>query len=135
MKEIKLTDDLLVGVELIDEQHQQLIEHLNNLTKVVGEHQGPAQIGSTLEFLIDYTDFHFSAEEELMEANNYPGLENQIVQHEKFKNTLSDLERDLVEEGATHELAELIDRLLINWLIKHISSVDMELGDFIKNED
>ncbi len=135
MKEIELTDDLLVGVDLIDEQHQQLIDHLNSLTKAVEEHHGPAKIGFTLDFLIDYTDFHFSAEEQLMEDNNYQGLENQKIQHEKFKKTLADIERDLVEEGASHELADVIDSLLVNWLMNHISTVDKEFGDFLKNED
>ena len=134
MKQIEWTDDLLVGVTLIDEQHQQLIAHLNNLAKAVEQHQGPGQIGDTLGFLIDYTDFHFSAEEEQMEANNFPGLETQKIQHEKFKTTLSDLEQDLREEGATHELAGLIDTLLGNWLVNHICSVDMEFGEFLKKK-
>jgi hemerythrin len=134
MKKIEWTDDLSVGVNVIDDQHKQLIQHLNNLSKAVEQHQGPSQIGATLGFLIDYTDFHFSAEEKQMEESNYPGLENQKVLHAQFKKTLADLEQDLREEGATHELAGLIDTLLVNWLIKHICSVDVEFGDFLKNK-
>lgn len=135
MKEIIWTDDLLIGVNVIDEQHKQLIQHLNNLNKAVEEHHGPSQIGSTLEFLIDYTDFHFAAEEKQMIDNNYPGLENQKIQHEKFKTTLVDLEQDLVEDGASHELAGLIDTLLGNWLVNHICTVDVEFGEFLNKSD
>ena len=36
-----------------------------------------ADLEKALDFMIDYTDFHFSAEEELMAENNYPGLDAQ----------------------------------------------------------
>jgi len=133
MKEIEWTNNLSVGAGVIDEQHKLLIKHLNNFAKAVDQQQGSARIGETLEFLIDYTNFHFSEEEQHMKANNYPGLNEHKTQHMEYKETLSRLEEDFREDGATNILATSIDALLTNWLIKHISSVDVKFGAFLKN--
>jgi hemerythrin len=134
MKEMQWTDDLSVGVGLVDEQHKMLIQHLNELTRSIESRQGPAKIVETLDFLARYTDFHFSTEEKHMAANDYQGLEQHQAKHAEFKTTLADLEQDFREEGATSELADSIDTLLVNWLVGHIKSVDVEFGTFLKTK-
>ncbi|THB79557.1 MAG: hemerythrin [Desulfobacteraceae bacterium] len=134
MKEIEWTDDLSVGVGLIDEQHKMLIKRLNDLKLSLTEQQGPAQIASTMNFLVEYTDFHFSTEEKHMEANEYPTFEAHKKMHDGFKQTLSGLEEDFEEEGATQGLADSIDTLLVNWLINHIQKVDVEFGKFLMSK-
>lgn len=133
MSETTWTDDLSVGIDLIDEQHKQLIKHLNSLTQAVEEQQGGREVADTLGFLIDYTDFHFSMEERNMEANNYPGFEAHKTLHNEFKAILNKMETEYVEDGPTPLLAESIDTLLMNWLLKHIRVVDVEFGAFLKN--
>jgi len=68
-----------------------------------------------------------------MTANNYPGLEDHKMKHDDFRKTLGNLEEDFKEEGATPMVADSLDTLLVNWLIKHIRSVDVEFGTFLKN--
>ncbi len=133
MSETVWTNDLSVGNELIDEQHKQLIGHLNSLTKAVEQQQGPREVADTLGFLIDYTDFHFSMEERNMAANDYPGFEAHKAQHNEFKAILNKMETEYVEDGPTPILTESIDTLLMNWLLKHIRVVDVEFGAFLEN--
>lgn len=133
MKEVKWTDDLSVGVELIDVQHKMLIQHLNNLSKAVEHQQGPEKIPDTLGFLIDYTDFHFSMEERNMASHGYPAFEAHKAKHDEFKAILADMESEFRDDGPTAILAESIDTLLANWLLKHIRIVDVELGAFLKS--
>ncbi len=134
MKEITWTRDLSVGIELIDEQHKMLIKHINELGRSLESGQGPAKVAATLNFLIDYTNFHFTAEENHMAANDYPELEYHKKRHEEFKTTLSNLEEDLEEEGATQLLADSIDTLLVKWLFEHIRTVDGAFGEFLKEK-
>jgi hemerythrin len=134
VKEITWTSDLSVGIELIDEQHKMLIKHLNDLSQSLESGQGPAKISTTLNFLIDYTNFHFTAEEKHMAANGYPELENHKTMHEEFKSTLASLEEDLEEEGATQLLADSIDTLLVKWLFEHIRTIDVTFGRFLKEK-
>jgi len=134
MKEITWTTDLSVGIELIDEQHKMLIKHLNTLSQSLASGQGPAQIARTLNFLIDYTNFHFTAEEKHMAVNTYPELTNHKAMHEEFKTTLANIEEDLEEEGATQSLADSIDTLLVKWLFEHIRRTDVRFGKFLKEK-
>lgn len=69
-------DSLSVGVELIDDQHKLLIQRLNDVNDAIEESLGETQIVKTLEFLIQYTDYHFSTEEKNMKATEYPGYES-----------------------------------------------------------
>lgn len=134
MKDICWSNDLSVGIELIDEQHKMLIKHLSDLDQALQSGVGPAKVASTLNFLIDYTDFHFTAEEKHMAANNYPELKTHKKQHEEFKATLANLEEDLEEEGATQALVDSVDTLLVKWLFKHISTIDVAFGKFLKDK-
>ncbi|MBT8357687.1 MAG: bacteriohemerythrin [Deltaproteobacteria bacterium] len=133
MKEVQWNDSMSVGIELIDKQHKMLIQHLNNLIKSLEPSQGLTEVANTLSFLIDYTHFHFSEEEKHMAANKYPELEQHKMKHNEFKTTLSNLEEEFKEDGATHVLAKAVNTLLVNWLIKHICRVDVEFGVFLKN--
>lgn len=133
MNEVKWTDDLSVNVELIDDQHKMLIKYLNNFATAVKNQQGPAQIAETLSFLIDYTDFHFSMEERSMKTHNYPAYDAHKAKHEEFKTILSYMEGEFRDDGPTAILAESIDTLLINWLLKHIRVIDIQFGEFLKD--
>ena len=69
-----------------------------------------------------------------MAANNYGGLDAHKAKHDELRRTLDDLVQDYKEEGVTYKLAEAVDTFLGNWLIKHIQTVDMKFGAFVKQE-
>ena len=135
MSNIVWSDKLSVGVDLIDKQHQSLIEKIGHLDDAIRTGQGPAEIVRTLDFLIDYTDYHFGTEEKNMRAFNYPELPSHIERHAEFKKTLAHLSDDFREEGATQGLADSIETLLMNWFIKHIQDVDNKFGAFLREND
>jgi len=62
MEKLKWSDNLSVGVELIDSQHKKWIEYYNSAAEALHSMQGSARIASTLGFLIDYTEEHFATE-------------------------------------------------------------------------
>ena len=134
MKVIEWDDSLSVGVQLIDEQHKVLIQRLNDMSEAVEENRGTDKIAKTLDFLIDYTNFHFSAEAKHMETNNYPGFDDHVEKHKGFTTPLNELVSDFKEEGATPILAEAIDTFLVKWLVEHIMTVDVEFGKFLKDK-
>lgn len=131
MEKIEWDNSLSVNVNLIDEQHKMLIQRLADLSEAFNRGLEQNKVLKTLEFMIDYTDFHFSAEEKVMEENDYPGLEEQKQQHEEFKRTLDNIVEDYKEEGTTTAIAESINVFLLNWLIKHIKGTDSKLGEFL----
>jgi hemerythrin len=131
MATIEWTEELAVGIPVVDKQHQTLIQRLNDVAHAMEMHEGEGQIAKTLDFLIDYTDYHFSVEEKYMEEAGYPKLAEHQARHAEFKDTLDDLERDFREEGATHPLANALNTLLGNWLLDHITTVDHQFAEFL----
>ena len=132
MKQIEWDDSLSIGIDEIDEQHKTLLRRLNDMSNAIGMNQGEMEIVKTLDFMSEYTDHHFCAEEKRMAEAGYPGLEHQQQQHEEFKGLLKQLEQDFREDGATKELADSIDTFLANWLVKHIKDVDHKFGEFLQ---
>lgn len=132
MKKIQWNDRLSIGVELIDDQHKQWIEHYNTTKAAMALREGPGQIPNELQFLIDYTNTHFATEESLMEKYSYPETDAHKSLHNSLKKTLGNLVNEFEEEGATHVLSDSIDTFMGNWLENHIQEVDMKLGAFLK---
>ena len=131
MVKIEWDDSFSVGIPLIDEQHKMLIQRLQALVHAIETYQSVNEIVKTLDFLIEYTNFHFSTEEKHMNETQYPGVKYHHTQHEEFKVTLRDLTVDFEEDGATRALAESVNTFLMNWLVTHIKSVDVQFGTFL----
>ena len=134
MTEIKWDNSLSVGVDLIDEQHKLLIQRIEDLSDAVNSSRGATEIGKTLGFMIDYTEFHFSTEEKHMTELDYPGYEPHKQQHEEFKSTLNEMVMEFEEDGATAQLSEWVNNYLISWLVKHIKSIDTKLSEFLREK-
>lgn len=131
MQNVQWDESLSIGVTLVDEQHKALIQRLNRVSAAVEVREGPTEIIRTLGFLTEYTDYHFATEEKHMAATQYPGLSLQEQKHQEFRDTLAGLRQDFEEEGSTQGLAESVNTLLWNWLVKHICDVDQQFGAFL----
>ena len=134
MAEIEWDNSLSIGVKLIDERHKMLIQRLSDLSRAIEMSQGEVRTVATLDFTVDYTDFHFSTEEKHIMEQNYPGLEYQKQLHAEFKSHLKRLVEDFEEEGPTKALGTSINVFLHNWLIKHIKGVDHKFGEFLNEK-
>ena len=87
------------------------------------------EIMRLLAELKNYTEIHFSDEENLMEEIGYPGLEAQRMAHESFVEKLVtiDLEElDEIDDNQQEYLLHLID-FLLGWLVNHIIGVDKKI--------
>lgn len=131
---IKWSEDLSVGVELIDEQHKEMFDRINRLLRAIGEIGGAEQVVATAGFLQKYVAQHFAAEEEQMVLHEYPGLASHKEHHEYFRGQVEDLRQRLSEQGPDEKLLVEAQELLVNYLRDHILQVDMLLGRFLKEK-
>jgi len=129
---LKWSLDLSLGVQLIDEQHQEMFDRINRLLRAIGEIGGAEQVVATADFLQEYVIQHFAAEEEQMVLHEYPGLAKHMEHHEYFRAQVDDLRRRLSEQGPDEKLLVEAQELLVNWLRDHILQVDMVMGRFFK---
>lgn len=59
-------DSLSIGNDKIDGQHKELIKRIDHLAQHILEKRGREKTNNTLRFMLDYSEDHFSTEEELM---------------------------------------------------------------------
>ena len=125
-------ESLVTGNEVIDGQHKELIEKINKLVKCVEEGGGKLEAIKMLDYLADYTEFHFGAEEKLQEEVGYPGIKEHKQKHEEFKSSIKELYEMLEEvEGPTDAFVQAVNKNVIDWLYGHIKGFDCSVASYI----
>ena len=124
-------ETLVTRNELIDSQHKELIERINLLLKSCEDAQGKVKAVKMLDYLLDYTEFHFSAEEKLQEEISYPGLKEHREKHEEFKSAVKELQEMLEEEeGPTETFVAQVQKNVVDWLFTHIKGFDRSVAEY-----
>lgn len=131
---LRWTQDLSVGVDVIDDQHKELFIRVNSLVDAMGEGKGKKEIDKVLKFLEDYVVTHFRTEETYMNRYKYPNYPSHKAEHEGFVKAFIDFEKDLETHGASSLLTVKVGCWLSDWLINHISKVDKAMGAFLKRQ-
>ncbi len=122
MEHIQWSEGLNTGIEVIDLQHRRIISMINDLHDRSPVSEVTA-INHTLQRMHDYVTEHFSFEEELMRAANYPYLNTHIRLHQRFITRLDAMEEQhSCGELPTHELSSF----LTSWLTHHIGHEDQD---------
>ena len=128
---IEFDDSLITGNETIDSQHKELIDCIQKFVKSCEDNSSADKSDEMLKYLIDYTVFHFTAEEKLQEDVSYPGLKEHRAKHEEFKETLAQLEDKMKAEGTSEAFAAEIKDKVVEWLFNHIKVFDRSVAEFI----
>ena len=125
------TDKYLTKIDFIDKQHKKLFSIIAEAHKIIVNDFSPNKyndISLVLKELKNYTKNHFSEEESYMEKINYPGLQQQKLEHNAFISRLVSVNLDNITENQQKELEELID-FLIKWLSYHILDKDLKIAE------
>ena len=127
----EFTENLATGNEMIDSQHKELIQKINDLLDSCEKSSDKVVAIKTLDFLSDYTEYHFNAEEQLQKDIEYPGYDKHKAQHEEFKTTVEELHEMLVEEeGPSPAFVAKVQENVINWLYTHIQGFDRSVAEY-----
>lgn len=127
------TEDLSVGVGLIDEQHRTWFDKADQLFEAGKKGQAKEFVGQMLDFLDDYTKKHFSDEEKYMLSINYPEYDRQKTLHAAFIGQLANLKKEFNESGGNILVVLNANQMVVDWLVKHISNEDKKIGAFVKS--
>ena len=128
---ITWNDSLSVGVRSIDKQHGVLVELLNELYDAMTKGQAMCVTGRLLERLLRYARIHFSHEESLMQAAQYPGLALHQLQHHILARQVEDYYERL-ERGEIAVSVHLL-HFLRDWLTQHIQKDDHAFGPWLND--
>lgn len=131
---IEWTPDLSVGVVEVDTQHQELFNRINALMEACSQGKGREHVTQIINFLGEYTITHFSTEEKLMAAHNYPEFDEHKKLHDLFIESFMNLKKKLEDEGPGGHIVIETNRVVVTWLNGHIRNVDKKLGAFLNSK-
>ena len=119
-----------LGIKAIDEQHIKLVDIINDFYNAFATAQAHEKIGEIINELVNYTIFHFTAEEEIFMNSNYPETDNHKKIHKEFVDELKRYHQE-VKDGNMTTTYDLMTYLR-DWLIKHIMGTDRTYLPYIK---
>ncbi len=125
----EFTDDCLIHIEEIDNEHRHLFSLINESIAMVAEASDVTTISKNLVAkLKDYAVNHFAHEEAYMESINDPELRLQKREHAAFTEEINSFTLDTSSpEAAKESLNELL-KYLVRWLDSQILSRERMRG-------
>jgi methyl-accepting chemotaxis protein len=120
-------ETMATGVDSVDEQHQELIEMVNNLDAACRRGEARERLKEMVDFLADYATRHFAHEEGLMDELQCPSRAKNKVAHKQFLIAFSKFLERFEKEGATTSLVLELKNIASSWLKNHICKVDTGL--------
>ena len=130
---IALTKDMQVGVPKIDEQHKELIDRLNKVTSMGAKSVSKEETQRTLDLLGEYIVKHFGDEEALQRQSGYPKYEWHKGQHQIYVGEFKKLKSEFLANGISVKFTLDLNNSIINWIVRHIKSVDVEFGKYYRS--
>lgn len=125
-----------VGVDLIDQQHEELFNRVSEFVKVIQSkdiwEEKLDKVKGTMKFMQDYVVVHFNEEEEYQESIDYPYIEEHKEAHKKFKDAVYKYVDIFNEEGYSQELVQEFGGKLMTWLILHVAKMDQKIGQYVE---
>ena len=125
----QFTDDCLIGIKELDDEHRRLFSLINQAIDVLNHTDSNdrcTQITHLLEELTQYADTHFAHEEAYMEQIGYEGLAAQKNAHASFVARLESINLLELDENPQKYMESLIE-FLLGWLINHILYSDKKI--------
>ncbi len=120
-----------VGIKEIDEQHQVLVEILDDLYNAMLKAKGKEVAQETLDRLFAYTRSHFATEERLFKKYCYPEEQEHKAEHDGMLNRLNKFQRDF-KDGKLISVDLML--FLKEWFVNHLQTTDHRYIDFFREK-
>lgn len=121
------------GIQIIDEQHQELFATVDRLRGSVQDGGDRDAIEGLLAALVQHSERHFATEESFMARYGYPDLPQHMAEHASMLTSLHELLGKFRESH--HTLALMVPTFMEGWLKHHISDGDFGFVTFLKSRN
>jgi len=125
-------DTYSVKIGIIDMQHKNLVNIINNMHKAMVEGRAKEHLGKILDELIKYTQAHFKTEETFMESHHYPDYVRHKTEHDQLTSRVVDF-RDKFNRNEVGLTIEVM-AFLKEWLGKHILGSDKRYSPYLNSK-
>lgn len=124
---IKWSPALETGHPVVDSDHKQLIDKLNELSDALHRGEGRENITQMLMFLRSYAREHFAREEEHMQRVACPAHDENCKAHDQFMAKLDGWVNRLQTAGVSTALVLQVHGEASAWIRSHIVGIDCKL--------
>ncbi len=125
MPSIEWREEFSVGNRAVDHEHQELIDLVNRLNRVISSGGGTDDVEASFGDLYQAISAHFALEEKFMREHGYDQLAEHKADHERLLDELRDIMDDY-REGEREAAQELMRRVEA-WFVNHFKSHDARL--------
>jgi hemerythrin len=121
-------DTFSINVAQMDSHHKRLINVANAIMEHLQEGADRDSLDNAFDALVDYTRYHFTAEEKLMVLYSYPGVQGHSKSHGDLILQVSEYQKRMLS-GDVPEKAGFL-HFFESWL-RHIVDDDRKYGAFL----
>lgn len=127
-------NEFSVNIKLLDTHHKRLFGLVNDLHDAMKQGGAKDILGKVFSELIDYTVYHFRAEEELFQKYGYPEYAQHKKEHEDLTKQVLELKDKFDKDKLMCVLTIETMDFLKDWLKNHICGSDKKYGPFLNSK-
>jgi hemerythrin len=129
---LKWKNNYSVNVAEIDEQHKKLFDLVNAMYDAMHAGKGRDMIGTVIDEFVDFTDYHFKAEERLLLQHGYPDFDEHKEMHATLVRKAQSI-KQAFDSGNSPTAIEVM-LMLSNWLNMHILDEDQKYKPYVEGK-
>jgi hemerythrin-like metal-binding protein len=123
------SQSLAVGVPAMDDQHEILMDTLNQLREQLGHGSSCVELNDQISRLVEFAEMHFSCEESLLRRHGFPSLQGHCDAHQTLLNLLRRT-GERAERGDDAELHRALGYLRGQYM-QHVRGLDREYAEWM----
>ena len=127
---IEWRDDYRLGDDLIDAHHRVFFDMVRDLSRQEQVGGLRPAVPAVVDFLADYIEMHFGAEESVMQAHGFPLLDEHHEAHQAFSRQVAAMQEKIMQAPDSMTLDQLLD-ITQHWFLAHILDEDLKLRDWL----
>jgi hemerythrin len=121
-----------VGIKLIDDQHKELLNLVNDMYNHVNnddEEAERAYFQGIIRQVVDYVKIHFATEEKIMKGTRFQGYAGHKRVHDSFILSVVDIIKKF-DEGKRVTLIYFTN-FIKDWILTHIAIMDKQYFEYL----
>lgn len=129
-------DRYKLDIDVIDRQHKKLFEigaRVYELAILDDSYDHFDEIMGLLSELLDYAEYHFAYEEELMKKYNYHDWKDQEQEHEFYTKRIKGTSPEEIDIDQNKTIVQIVD-FLSEWISSHILLSDRKYAAYFKEK-
>lgn len=123
------------GIDLLDQQHRELIKVINTFFISYKCRDDIQKVSECLDFLNHYTLYHFQAEEAFQVQYRFPLYRDHQAKHNYLSTQLKFHSTALTASRFAPEKMEHFHEYLEAWIINHLLEDDLKFAESVKEAD